>query len=240
MPQQPLRTDPAGPGPRRPGEPEPADGESASTMTATAAGAPGVVPVALEVPDPLDVASQLDVAGRVELPGRLATPDPTEDEVGFQRALGQRLREVRRRRGLTLQDVEDRSDGRWKAVVVGSYERADRAVSAVKLAALAAFYGADLSEVLGATPARLGGPLGLLDLDTDALAVSLSRHPELGPLARFVDHVRWQRGEQRARVVAIRADDLRALAVAMGIEVDDLGAWLQARGVLATHVVDLR
>jgi len=51
--------------------------------------------------------------------------------------LGARLRDVRQREGLSLQRVEQRSGGRWKAVVVGSYERGDRAVTVQKLAELA-------------------------------------------------------------------------------------------------------
>ena len=55
-------------------------------------------------------------------------------------ALGARLRSIRVQQGLTLYDVEEKSAGHWKAVVVGSYERADRAVTVVRLAELAEFY----------------------------------------------------------------------------------------------------
>src|ERR687890_717777 len=47
----------------------------------------------------------------------------------YQKRLGARLRAIRQQQGLTLQQVEEMSEGRWKAVVVGSYERGDRAVS---------------------------------------------------------------------------------------------------------------
>jgi len=47
----------------------------------------------------------------------------------YVQVLGARLRDVRQREGLSLQRVEQRSGGRWKAVVVGSYERGDRAVT---------------------------------------------------------------------------------------------------------------
>ena len=55
-------------------------------------------------------------------------------------ALGARLRAVRRQHGMTLQQVHQRSGRRWSAVVLGSYERADRAVSVTTLADLASFY----------------------------------------------------------------------------------------------------
>ena len=66
----------------------------------------------------------------------------SEDEVvapdGYAKALGARLRAVRAQQHLSLQGVERKSGGRWKAVVVGSYERGDRAVSVQRLAELAA------------------------------------------------------------------------------------------------------
>jgi len=52
----------------------------------------------------------------------------------YVQVLGARLRDVRQREGLSLQRVEQRSGGRWKAVVVGSYGRGDRAVTVQKLA----------------------------------------------------------------------------------------------------------
>src|SRR5581483_9670629 len=66
----------------------------------------------------------------------------------FDRALGVRLRAIRTQQHLSLQGVERNSDGRWKAVVVGSYERGDRAISVHRLAELAEFYGVPLAELL--------------------------------------------------------------------------------------------
>jgi transcriptional regulator with XRE-family HTH domain len=45
----------------------------------------------------------------------------------FAKQLGARLRAIRQQQGLSLQGVEEKSGGRWKAVVVGSYERGVRA-----------------------------------------------------------------------------------------------------------------
>jgi hypothetical protein len=39
----------------------------------------------------------------------------------YARSLGARLRAIRTQQGLSLHGVEERSQGRWKAVVVGSY-----------------------------------------------------------------------------------------------------------------------
>jgi transcriptional regulator with XRE-family HTH domain len=57
----------------------------------------------------------------------------------YATSLGARLRSIRQQQGLSLQGVEGKSHGRWKAVVVGSYERGDRAVTVSRLAELADF-----------------------------------------------------------------------------------------------------
>src|SRR3981081_2680554 len=58
----------------------------------------------------------------------------------YAKALGAKLRGIRQQQGLSLHGVEQKSGGRWKAVVVGSYERGDRAVTVQQLAEPAAFY----------------------------------------------------------------------------------------------------
>src|SRR5215510_246248 len=66
----------------------------------------------------------------------------------YSRSLGARLRSIRTQQGLSLQGVEEKSNGRWKAVVVGSYERGDRAVTVSRLAELAEFYRVPVAELL--------------------------------------------------------------------------------------------
>jgi transcriptional regulator with XRE-family HTH domain len=73
----------------------------------------------------------------------------------YQKRLGERLRAIRQQQGLTLQEVEAVSGGKWKAVVVGSYERGDRAVSVAKLAELGDFYNVPVSELLPTTFAEM-------------------------------------------------------------------------------------
>src|SRR3954464_3714833 len=88
----------------------------------------------------------------------------------YAKALGARLRAIRTQQGLSLHGVEKKSHGRWKAVVVGSYERGDRAVTVQKLAELADFYGVPVSELLpeGRPPAG-GEPATRIVLDLETL-----------------------------------------------------------------------
>ncbi|GAA3975500.1 transcriptional regulator [Thermobifida alba] len=149
----------------------------------------------------------------------------------YAKALGARLRAIRTQQGLSLHGVEEKSHGRWKAVVVGSYERGDRAVTVQKLADLADFYGVPMSELLpgGAAPAPLG--------PTPKLVIDLERMQQLpqdkaGPLARYVATIQSQRGDYNGRVLSIRQEDLRSLAVIYDRSPADLTEELINWGVL--------
>ena len=152
----------------------------------------------------------------------------------YQQRLGERLRAIRVQQGLTLQDVEDRSGGRWKAVVVGSYERGDRAVTVSRLSELAAFYGVPVAELLPQRTSRpretLASPRVALDLGSLGDEVT---DPELAPLSRFARTIQLQRGDFNGRVLTLRGGDLRALAVVYGTTPEELVEQLADSGVLA-------
>ena len=130
----------------------------------------------------------------------------------YGRALGARLRAIRTQQGLSLHGVEEKSQGRWKAVVVGSYERGDRAVTVQKLAELADFYGVPVSELLpGSLPNGLSEAPPRLVLDLERLSAVPAE--KAGPLARYVATIQSQRGDYNGRVLSVRQEDLRTLAV---------------------------
>jgi len=65
-----------------------------------------------------------------------------------------RLRIIRKSKGWSLQDVERNSNGKWKAVVIGSYERSDRAISLKKAIALMQFYQVPVTELFPDLPTQ--------------------------------------------------------------------------------------
>src|SRR3954468_16079074 len=132
----------------------------------------------------------------------------------YARALGARLRAIRTQQGLSLHGVEEKSEGRWKAVVVGSYERGDRAVTVQRLAELAGAYGVAISELLphgGPRAAAATEPPPRLVLDLEKL--HLIPADRAAPLARYTATIQSQRGDYNGRVLSIRQEDLRSLAV---------------------------
>ena len=149
----------------------------------------------------------------------------------YAKALGAKLRGIRQQQGLSLHGVEQKSGGRWKAVVVGSYERGDRAVTVQKLAELADFYGVPVVELLpegrvpsGAEPAT-------------KIVINLERLQQLpaekvGPLARYAATIQSQRGDYNGKVLSIRTEDLRSLAIIYDMTPGELTEQLIDWGVL--------
>lgn len=131
----------------------------------------------------------------------------------YARELGGRLRNIRVQKNMSLQDVQQASGGRWKAAVVGAYERGDRNVTVTKLAELAAFYGVPVSEIIPdegpAAPGITERKRVILDLE------SLDNVPthERDPISRFATAIQVQRGDFNGRVLTIREDDLMSLAL---------------------------
>src|SRR5947207_3889395 len=107
---------------------------------------------------------------RVEQGGRGATVGPFAHipkqpkekpmpAVDYSKELGERLRKIRIQKGMSLQDVQQASKGKWKAAVVGAYERGDRNVTVARLSELADFYGVPVSEILPDDGVTSPGPV---------------------------------------------------------------------------------
>ncbi len=153
----------------------------------------------------------------------------------YGRTLGARLRAIRQQQGLSLHGVEQRSGGVWKAVVVGSYERGDRAISVHRLAELAAFYGVPVSELLPARGAPAPTPaVPRIVIDLHRLAeLHRGGQAEAAPLARYAAAIQAQRGDYNGRVITLRAEDLRSLAVLYDTTPEALTSRLLDWGVLS-------
>jgi len=130
----------------------------------------------------------------------------------YAKALGTKLRAIRTQQGLSLHGVEDKSQGRWKAVVVGSYERGDRAVTVQRLSELAEFYGVPVGELLPeGISASATEPAARIVIDLEQLQQVPA--DQAAPLARYAATIQSQRGDYNGRVLSIRHEDLRSLAV---------------------------
>ncbi|MFA9446144.1 helix-turn-helix domain-containing protein [Egicoccus sp. AB-alg6-2] len=158
--------------------------------------------------------------------------------------VGERLRRARLARGLSLADVEQRSAGRLNAVLVASYEQGGRAVTLPRLGDLAEFYDLPVHELLPSQPRGDHGTPDGPAADPAAVTLDLERLPEdavdgldpiaLRAVARFAEHINERRGNRSERVLTVRGDDLRTIAVAVGHEPDDLIDALRQLGTIVS------
>ncbi len=150
----------------------------------------------------------------------------------YAKSLGARLRAIRTQQWLSLHGVEEKSQGRWKAVVVGSYERGDRAVTVQRLSELADFYGVPVSELLPeGHAAPVNEPASRLIIDLEQLSAVPA--DQAAPLARYAATIQSQRGDYNGRVLSIRHEDLRSLAVIYDASPGALTEQLIGWGVLS-------
>jgi transcriptional regulator with XRE-family HTH domain len=151
----------------------------------------------------------------------------------YSKSLGDCLRKIRVQKGMSLQDVQSASAGKWKAAVVGAYERGDRNVTVARLSELANFYGVPVSELLpddGSPTSPQVDARRRVVLDLEGLA----KVPESDrdPLSRFTHAIQIQRGDYNGRVLTIREDDLMALALLYQTTSDELARRLKDWGLL--------
>jgi transcriptional regulator with XRE-family HTH domain len=159
-------------------------------------------------------------------------------EIGGVR-VGDRLRAIRRQKGLSLHDVEARSGLEFKASVLGAYERGERAISVPRLLRLAEIYDVPADQLL---PRDVEIEINLTDgasgdyehgYTIDLVRLQGSAEPDAAVLSRYAATIQLQRQDFNGRLLTIRRDDLRVLAAVLGRSVDELGARLDQLGLRA-------
>jgi hypothetical protein len=174
--------------------------------------------------------------------------------IAYARAVGSRLRSMRKQMRLSLQAVEAMSDQEFKASVLGAYERGERAISVPRLQRLAKLYDVPVDQLLppdeggsgrwgsasgnvesnGSSGARrslrAGAANGKVAIDLTKLhAVS---GPERDLLRRFLSMIQVHRQDFNGKMITIRAEDVRAIACLFGVTPDSMGARLDELGLL--------
>ena len=173
----------------------------------------------------------------------------------YARAVGSRLRAVRKQMRLSLQAVEAMSDQEFKASVLGAYERGERAISVPRLQRLARLYDVPVDQLLpqdesdanrwgpagenapgpGGDPARARRAVRPWDghekVTIDLTKLNSVSGPERDLLRRFLSMIQVQRQDFNGRMITIRAEDLRAIACLFGVTPDAMGRRLDELGL---------
>jgi transcriptional regulator with XRE-family HTH domain len=175
--------------------------------------------------------------------------------VAYARAVGARLRTMRKQMRLSLQAVEAMSEQEFKASVLGAYERGERAISVPRLQRLAKLYDVPVDQLLppdDATMTRWGASgtteeivttsarrASLTASGTEKVAIDLTKlHTVSGPerdlLRRFLSMIQVHRQDFNGRMITIRAEDVRAIACLFGVTPDSMGTRLDELGLLVS------
>ena len=189
----------------------------------------------------------------------LSEDDDREESASaaYARAVGSRLRAVRKQMRLSLQAVEAMSEQEFKASVLGAYERGERAISVPRLQRLARLYDVPVDQLLpqvddttrwGAGEAEPGGAVaaqararralrtwdGQEKVSIDLAKLGSVSGPERDLLRRFLSMIQVQRQDFNGRMITIRAEDLRAIACLFGVTPDAMSRRLDELGLRVT------
>jgi transcriptional regulator with XRE-family HTH domain len=163
--------------------------------------------------------------------------------VNYARRVGERLRAIRKQKGLSLQEVEATSNQEFKASVLGAYERGERSISVPRLQRLARFYAVPVDQLLpqdveiDLTDDAEGGEVveprrtsawesGVAKLTIDLTRIDELPASEADMLRRYVGMIQVQRQDFNGRMLTVRRDDARTIACFLNSDVETATAQL--------------
>ena len=123
----------------------------------------------------------------------------------FDRALGERLRAARRRRGWSLHEVERTSGNEFKSSVLGAYERGERSISVQRLHRLAQIYAVEVAHLIPSAD-EVANKETVIDLD----AMGTAEPGVSEAIDRFLSTIQLRRRSDGD--LTIRQSDLEFLA----------------------------
>ena len=153
----------------------------------------------------------------------------------YNELVGARVRSIRRQRGLSLQDVQRLSNGEFKAAVVGAYERGERSLSLPRLQRLSQFFQVPISQFM---PQDEAGTRTMEALPSGGVTIDLNRLERLSGTEsvifnRFLRSIQMMRQDFNGKVLTIRRDDLRLLALLIDQSEEAFSERLREAGLTA-------
>lgn len=159
--------------------------------------------------------------------------------MSYSEMLGERLRNIRLQKGLSLHDVETRSTKEFKASVLGAYERGERSLSVPRLHRIARFYEVPVDQLLPRDPDSEEtvpeAPTSLPEkIRIDLQRLTTLETPESSVLGRYLNVLQMRRGDFNGKVFTIRQDDLRAIASVLELSPEQLFSKMDSLGLKAS------
>jgi transcriptional regulator with XRE-family HTH domain len=127
--------------------------------------------------------------------------------------IGRAIRRARHDRGMTLKELADSSDGRFRPTSLAGYERGERTISVVRFC--------ELCRLLDLQPGRLLQEITRTVYGDGEPRIDLTKlealdEPEGELLAGFIKQVLGQRAAPDSETIALRAGDVEVLASVAG------------------------
>ena len=144
-----------------------------------------------------------------------------------------RLRTIRKSRGWTLHDIESRTAGSIKAVVMGSYERGTRAISLARALELANLFAIPISDLLNEPNLRSDENPRSRRFDQRRIGKLLSESEDerLGKLNNFLVAIAQRRGDWNGEILSLRSSDLDTLTLILEMSQNQLTNWLRQENI---------
>jgi transcriptional regulator with XRE-family HTH domain len=158
----------------------------------------------------------------------------------IEKRCAQLLRELRRRKGLTLQECEAMSNGSLKAVVLGSYERGHRAISLARLQQLAEFYGVSIEHFFADRHLVSEAETGRLIFDLRRIRSQIELEPPLATVKKYLAAIASRRRDWNGEVISLRSTDAELLSLVNDISLSELYQKLRLAGFLFASEVSGR
>jgi transcriptional regulator with XRE-family HTH domain len=143
-----------------------------------------------------------------------------DQDTNLAEMLGEKLRDIRNKRGWSLQDVEKQSEKVFRSSALGAYERGERMLSYAKFLKLAQVYRVSPETLLPNDNADID--LTKSTLPT-TIAIDLTKLDQLNDtgakvLKRYIKNIQTKRGDFNANIITMRQSDVEMLAAALGHE----------------------
>jgi len=142
--------------------------------------------------------------------------------MNYKQLVGEKLREIRKKRGYSLKLVEVKTMGNFKASTLGAYERGQRNLSIQHVWELAQFYDVNPDELVRVEKESRGRR----DQSSLKIAPDFSGADEI-LLHNYVKYIHNKRREFNWNVSSLRQDDVLSLAHLINVTPDAIGDKLQ-------------
>lgn len=141
-----------------------------------------------------------------------------------------KLRELRRRKGLTLEEFEKFTGGEVKAVVLGSYERGTRAISLARLQELANIYEVPLEYFF--TEPKIALNSERLTFDLRRIKSRDDLDETIVGLRRYLSSIVTKRRDFNGEVLTLRESDSEILSFVAQMQFKEMIDYLKLNQLL--------